>query len=468
MKKTWYKIILGTFLTAMTVGCTEFVKIEPIEQIPDEFVLTSGKNVESVLMTAYSNLTSGNFLGERVQVYSELIGDNIGLSEIAFSETDFTGQVAFRNSNILNKDIDNLWQTAYRAIAASNAVIDAVDKKKMTDNTPLASQNRWKAEALYIRAVAHFELMRLFSQPYSNGSGTNLGIPLRIKYLAKDEELPRATINEVVNQVIADLQAALTGLPTGFNGNRATQWAAKAHLVRVYFDKRDYANSLSMANDIITNGSFNLSGAKYSSFRNVGNGSPSSGVVWQLVVGGNPFGSFRPVSNRYSINQAVGALKTALDESGATDYRAGSNGVANLGGRFFSNKWNTDNANIPLVRYAEILLSRAEAAAQQNDLVKAAEAYNLVRGFNVAGFTNVTFTTQVLALEAIRKERRIEMMFEGDRYHELRRLQVTSMSEVKSGATVIRPAVPYNGNKLLLKIPVSETSGNKDLVQNPD
>lgn len=468
MKKTWYKIILGSYLAILSTSCTNFVEINPIEQIPSEFVLTSAKNVEAILTNAYSNLADGRFLGGRVQNYTELIGDNIALNEIAFSETDFTGQVAFRNTNILNKDVDDMWSTAYRAINASNAVIEAIDQKRMTDAPPVATQNRWKGEALYIRAVAHFELMRLFSQPYSNGNGANLGIVLRVKYLTQDEKQPRATVNEVINQVITDLQAASSLLPTSFNGNRATQWAAKAHLVRVYFEKLDYANALTTANDIITNGGFSLTGTKYGAFRNVSTGAPNNAVIWQLINGGNPFSGYRPASNFFSIGQGTGSLQAALTESGANDYRAGSNGVVNSGARAFSNKWDANNLNIPFLRYAEVLLSRAEAAAQQNDLVKAAEAYNMVRGFNVSPYTNVTFATQALALEAIRKERRIELMFEGDRYNELRRLKTPSMSEVRSNATIIRPAVPYDSPKLLLKIPSSELSGNDAIVQNPD
>lgn len=466
MKKILLKIVLGASLVFTSISCTKFIEINPIEQIPSELVLTNGKNVEAVLISSYSSVASGGFLGFSVPVYSELIGDNIALNEISFSATDFIGQIAFRNTNILNKDIDNLWQTAYRAIAAANTVIDVVNNNKITDGTPVATQQTWKAEALFIRAVAHFELTRFFSKPFSDGNGANLGVPLRVKYLVNDEKIPRSTVAEVYNQVTADLQAAIAGLPTT-NGNRATSWAARGYLVRVLFDKRDYAGVVTAAN-LFQTSPFGFTGSPYASFRNTTNVPANDGVVFQLVNDGNPFGSFRPASIRYSIAQGIGSLKEALDVSGANDFRANANGVAETSGRFYSLKWDANLINVPVIRLAEIALSMAEAAAQTNDLTLASDAYNAVRGFNVTSYTPVTFTTQAAAIASIRAERRIELMFEGDRYHELRRLQTPLMSEVRNGTNIIRPAVPYNSNKLLLKIPVSETSGNNAIVQNPD
>lgn len=466
MKKTWLKIVLGISMVFTSVSCTKFIEINPIEQIPSEFVLTNGRNVESVLTSAYSSIASGSFLGFRIPIYGELIGDNVGLNEIVVSPTDFTGQIIFRNTNIFNTDIAGLWETAYRAIGAANAVIDVVDNNRIIDGTPVTTQQRWKAEALFIRAIAHFELTRLFSKSFSDNNGANLGVPLRIKYLAKDEKIPRSTVAEVYNQVTADLQAAIAGLPTT-NGNRATSWAARGYLVRVLFDKRDYAGVVTAGNPFQTS-PFGFTGSPYASFRNTGNVPANNGVIFQLVNDGNPFGGFRPASNFYSIGQGVGSLKEFLDASGANDFRANANGVIANSGRFYSLKWDANLINVPVVRLAEVALSMAEAAAQTNDLTLASNAYNAVRGFNVTPYTPVTFTTQAAALTAIRAERRIELMFEGDRYHELRRLQAPSMSEIRNGANIIRPAVPYNSNRLLLKIPGIETSGNSAIVQNPD
>ncbi len=467
MKKITYKLLFCAWTLFGFTSCNSFLELKPITELPADNALTNGKNVEATLASGYGNLASGDFLGERVQTYSELSSDNIALNEIAFSATDFTGQVAFRNTNILNKDVDNLWQTAYRAIGRANAVIDAIDKSLITDGTAITTQKIWKAEALFIRAVAHFELVRLYAKPFSAGSG-NPGVPLRLKYLSADEKLSRATVDEVYTQVITDLTNAALDLPTTFNGNRANKWAARGYLARVYFNKLDYQNAFTAATDVATNSGLSLNGP-YTPFRNVGNVAPTGGVVWQIVNGGNPFGAYRPASKRYSIFQGTGSLKEALDASSTAsamnDARANTTGTQTEAGppvRVYSKKWDVDGLNIPIIRLAEILLIHAESAAEINNLPVASASYNAVRANSVTGYTPITFSSQATARTEIRKERRIELMFEGDRYHELRRQKVATMSGVPN----LRPAVSYDDRTLLLPIPVSETSGNPAIVQN--
>jgi starch-binding outer membrane protein, SusD/RagB family len=470
MKNIYYTIRAVAALTlslVVMVGCDDFLETEPGTQIPADDALKSGKNVESTLIASYSDLVSFDVLGGRAQLYSELLSDNIALNEITLAATDFTGQVALRNTNILNKDVDFLWTNGYRAIARANAVVNAVDGKTMTDGTAASEQNKWKGEALFLRAITHFELVRLFAQPYSNNPASDLGIPIRIRSLSEDEKLPRATVDQVYAQVIKDLTDAIGLLPEK-NGNRATVWTAKGYLARVYFNKLDYDNALTVAADVISNSGLALQENPFTSFRNVGNVTAQGGVVFQIVKSDNPFGSFRPQNNQYSLSQGTNGVFDALVASGAQDFRANATtGTAISGQRAFSRKWDANVANIPVVRLAELYLIHAEAAAQNSDLGAAADSYNAIRGFALgAGYTPVAFGTDAEALAAIRAERRLELVFEGDRLHELRRLKTPSFGEVRNGNTVIRDAVAYNAASLLLKIPVSETSGNTAIIQN--
>jgi starch-binding outer membrane protein, SusD/RagB family len=469
MKNIYYTIRAVAVLTLSLVvmaGCDDFLETEPATQIPTDDALKSGKNVESTLVSSYSDLVSFDVLGGRAQLYSELLSDNIGLNEIVLSPTDFTGQVALRNTNVLNKDVDFLWTNGYRAIARANAVISAVDGKTMTDGTAVSEQNKWKGEALFIRAVTHFELVRLFGQPYSNNPSSDLGIPIRIRSLSEDEKLPRATVDQVYAQVIKDLTDAIGLLPQK-NGNRANVWTAKGYLARVYFSKLDYDNALTVAEDVITNSGLTLQENPFTPFRNIGNVTAQGGVVFQIVKTDNPFGSFRSQNSQYSLSQGTNGVYEALVASGAQDFRANATTGLVEGVRVYSRKWDANVANIPVVRLAELYLIHAESAAQNSDLGAAADSYNAVRGFALgAGYTPVAFGTDGEALDAIRAERRIELLFEGDRLHELRRLKTPSFGEVRNGNTVIREAVAFNATSLLLKIPVSETSGNPEIVPN--
>ncbi len=450
----------------LVASCNDFLDVKPQTQIPSDAALSNGKNVEATLIAAYSDLVSDNFLGQRVRLYSELLSDNIALNEITLSSTDFTGQVALRNSNILNKDIDGVWSTAYTSIAKANAVINAIDKDLITDKTTATDKAKWKAEAQFVRAVCHFELVRLFGQPYSNVPTTDLGVPIRIKNLSADEKQPRATVDQVYTQVIADLIEASAILPAT-NGNRASKWAAKGYLARVYFNKLDYDKAFATTQEILTSGLFALSGTPQTAFRNNGNVNANGGVLFQLVTGGNSFGGFRPASIFYSISQGANSLYQDLSASGASDFRFSTMAIT-TDSRQFSTKWDANVINPPIIRSAEIYLIHAESAASKAspDLTAASASYNSVRSFAVSPYTPINFATKDVALASIQLERRIELLFEGDRYHELKRLKKTSFGEIKSGSTVIREAKPFNDASWLLKIPVSETSGNPSIVQN--
>lgn len=458
--KTKY-FILPILLIAFS--CNSILDVDPKTQIPTTAALSNGSNVEATLIAAYSELVSDNFLGFRTRFYSELLSDNIALNEVTLSSTDFTGQVALRNSNILNKDIDGVWSAAYRSISRANAVINAIDQNLITDKTTDADKQRWKAESLFVRAVAHFELMRLFAQPFSNSPTTDLGIPIRIKDLTSDEKQPRATVAQVYDQVITDLTNAASVLPDQ-NGNRASKWSAKGFLARVYFNKLDYQNAFTTAAEIIAKG-FPLSGNPNTPFRNNGNVTPNGGVLFQVVNGGNSFGGFRPASLQWSLNQTPNGILQALFDRGTNDFRSTVFFSAN---RYFSLKWDANIINPPILRMSEIYLIHAESAVSKPspDLAAAASSFGVVRGFADSSFTPITFANVTVALSTIRAERRIELYFEGDRFHELRRLKSPAFGEVRSGANVIREAKPFNDVSWLLKIPVSETSGNPAIVQN--
>lgn len=449
----------------LSCSCTDFLEIEPKTQIPSDAALSKGSNVQATLFSAYAQIASDDFLGKNIRLYSELLSDNVALNEISFNATDFTGQVALRNTNVLNKDVDNLWQNGYRAISRANAVINAVDAGLISDTTSIETQKEWKAEALFIRAIAHFELVRLFALPYSNNPGTDLGIPIRIKSLTSDEKIARNSVSDVYSQVISDLEAAIDQLPNS-NNNRASKWAAKAYLTRVYFNQLDYESAFISAAEIL-NQFGSLTGTPITPFRNGGNINPQGGVLFQIVSGGNAFNSFRPSQQRYSINQGSSSLLQAVTSGRDTDYRNNSM-IVEDGGRFYSTKWDETLINPPIIRLSEIYLIHAESAVLKNtpDLSTASNSYNAVRSFADPSYVTSTFNSASEALDAIRVERRVELLFEGDRYHELRRLKVSSFGEVKSGSTVIREAKAFNDPAWLLKIPVSETSGNSSITQN--
>jgi len=451
------KYIITTLALAivLTTSCKKLVELEPINSQPGSETLKSGQNVRGVLASAYNRLLNNQFLGGEVIRTNELYGDNINfVNAIGGAPAQFVT----RDFSLFNQQGRDLWTAGYASIGFSNIVIDAVDRNLFTDLTT-AEKAQLKAEALFIRGVAHFELVRLFAKPFSSNPTSDLGIPISIKAVTTEEAksfAARNTVAEVYNQAIADLKAAENVL-LNRNSVFATRWAAKAYLARIYFNMADYTNAFTFSNDVIVNGGYVLGTSVTAPFRTPGGILASAlpnGVIFTAIGDGsllrgnfwsnNPNDAFLPLTaNFYTEIQNKGGNRfTQLTQNAI---------------RPISTKWSGDNAiNVPIIRLAEMFLVRAESRVLRGTAFTDAEVradYNAVR--TVANVASDNTTTGASALlTAIRSERRIEFAMEGDQYNELRRLKIAVRG------------VPFNDAKQLLKIPDSEVNANPSIVQN--
>ncbi len=459
MKMIYIYIILLGFSLILS-GCKKYLEIKPINEQPDTDVLKTKANVQSVLNTAYDRVQADRFVGGRALIASELYSDNVDMTTSSLVSSQDYGPFANRNFGIFNNVGRDVWSTGYGAIYNANIVIDAVDKNMFTDATDV-EKAVLKAEALFIRAISHHNLARIFALSYSNSPSTDPGVPIRITRPTPEEALipvPRAKLSEVYQQVITDLKAAELALPA-INGGRATSWAAKALLARVYFDMGDYNNAYTYSNDVIVNGGFILGANVTLPFRNVGPTQANGGVIFQIInISGDDnssklrgeFWNTSPGNIIFYVDPVFYATFSAID--------ARRNSLINPPGanKPYSLKYMGPNpVNIPVIRLAEMYLTRAESAVRKGGFVAAdvRADYNNLR--LLAGLPpDLTSATDTELLTAIQSERRFELATEGDRYYELRRLK----QQIRGLA--------FNDKLQLLKIPDSETRANPDIEQN--
>lgn len=121
---------------------------------------------------------------------------------------------------------------------------------------------------------------------------------------------------------------------------------------------------------------------------------------------------------------------------------------------------------VPVIRYAEVLLNYAEAAAQNNDLTKATALLKAVRHRSNSAyvFPDADIGTKDALLNTILTERRVELLGEGLRLQDLqRRLQPLP---AKTGSIGTAPSVPVAAANYIWPIPSGEISTNKLMVGN--
>ena len=473
-------LLSGAFLTT---ACEKYLNIEPVTGKPDINSYDTAAKVDATLLAAYNQLQDGAMYGGQLQVLGELLGDNIDFNAIIGTGGD--GEFRSRQFSIFTNPAAGTWTRAYTAIFRANLAVEAVDKNKFTAEA--AVSNRIKGEGLFIRAISHFELLRLFAKPYSSNPATDPGVPIRIQVLSSNEaandRTGRAPVGEVYAQVINDLKLAATLLPAT-NGDRATSWAAKAYLARVYFEQNNFAEADRISTDVIANGGFTLGSppnAVTGPFRQQGLNARYSSVIFQIVNSATSDGSNGLRTNSFFNAGGSAFARLPLNSSGTDNI---FNALRADGGARYTELVRRDSAtvidqnniastrpqslkytgadttggspgNVPVLRLQEMLLTRAESRAElgQGDAVVRADL-NAVRA--AAGRpANTTVAGKAALLTAVRAERRIELVLEGDRFQQLRRLRLPSRGTA------------FDSGRLL-PIPLEEVNGNTGIVQNGD
>ncbi len=259
------------------------------------------------------------------------------LSDIGFLHKnavtgDFENALYDRNLGIRN-DVglyNNMWQGAYMGLALSNEIIGWVDKNgAFKDQYGPLWTDRIVGEALFLRAWIHFTMVRMHGLPFGADNNSKSII---LKTTPSKEPFPnpgRATVKEVYDQIIADLNKAATLLPTAYRPNvdpleyqdRANRSAAHFLLARVYFQMKDLPKSKQFCDSVLNSNRFPLNQDPIEAFNKTGLAARGNEVVWQYVQystsqqqwKSSPMGYMFNFTNRGSNTLNNGRLISASD-----------------------------------------------------------------------------------------------------------------------------------------------------------
>ncbi len=438
-----YKFLIALLLIG--TACEDELELQPAQSISEDLALDSDPNVKAVLIGAYDELGVGDVFGGNVLRNAELLG---GDGEVRWVGT-FEGPRDIFNKAMIaaNFDAQELWLESYETINIANNVLSALDVVNEDDRASV------EGEALFIRALSYFELVRFFALPYEAGqTNSQLGVPLVLtptRGITDQSKVSRNTVEEVYNQIIGDLTKAAAQLPED-NDWRASSGAATALLARVYLQKGDYPNARQAANTVIASGAYTLL-SNYASVFNRDNNSSESIFSIQVTTqdGENTMNTFFATPQFGGRDGDVEILEGHLSLYDAADKRLALFYEDN-GGVMYSGKWTNQFGDVGVLRLAEMYLIRAEANQRLGTTVGATplEDYNSIR--TRAGLAAASTVT----LDDILLERRLELAHEGHKIHDLKR----NKQNVGS--------LPYNDPKLVFPIPLREINANSNLVQN--
>lgn len=494
MKKIIY-IVLTVLISSMFFSCVGYLDKS---SYVDPSVETINDSASAIALTnaAYQPLQRPKLYNMRIWTLDIIAGNSV---VGAGGGTDGIETVQLANFTAApdNFGVLDLWRGPNPGILYCNTVLDRIPQMNISQNL----KNRCMGEAYFLRANYYFLLVRLFGD-----------VPLTLKPIkAGDNLYPSRTNKDTIynEEIIPDLKKAVDLLPkreeySGSNVGRASKGAAVGLLAKVYLTLGKYQDCLDMCNEVQSlgytlnpdysdcfggeaknkNTAESLFEVQYYGLTKAGFWDDENQSCWLSTYMGPRNSGW--VGGGYGWNQPT---QEFVDQYEAGDLRKEKtllySGCPTFEGQQYNSSWSTTGYNVrkflvPLsispdyntcaedvmvLRYADVLLMKAEAL---NELGRTTESMEPLFEVRVrAGLTDhskVENLSQDQMREKIRHERRIELAFEGERWFDLLRYDKGNYA-LQFFHSIGK--VNFMRKNLLFPIPQKEIDANPNLKQNP-
>jgi starch-binding outer membrane protein, SusD/RagB family len=441
-------------ISLVLAACNKKLDVLPQNTVPSDQIKTED-DVRAVLFGAYSTWQNANAFGEKYNTFSELLVQG---GDIDWAGTFETYGDLHQNSQVRTApEIYQVWANSYHTIAAANIVLNKIDILNGAEKAEV------EGEAKFLRGVTYYALVNLFALPYVDGAA-NSGVPLILQpvegFIPERDKLARASVGEVYTQIVSDLTDAAAKMPEASDDFRADKYSALAFLSRVYLSQAKYAEAATAADDVIENSGRSLASTFDKAFNNASNSTEDLFAIQQTSQSNSGTTNFGMAAFYTADPEGRGEIQVAAshlakyeanDDRGSFFYDGSS--ISGTDG-IFTGKWQQLYRAIPVIRLAEMYLTRAEANFRKGGTPVGANTplqdVNIIR--DRAGLGNLT---SIADADIIIKERYLELAFEGERFYTVKRLKITTGGN------------PYNDPKMVLPIPQREIDLGNALPQNP-
>lgn len=481
-----YKLIVEVDIMSITFKKIPLTKEPPMDQ-SDELALSTFEGIDGATAGNYRAVIS--WYGASFPLTFDVMCGNGMVGPVN------TGRMRQEPAwNYTSTSTMGLWSSAYSAILGCNKALTAIDEGKFSrDGVSDEQINNIKAENLFLRALAYFDLVRVYAQPYgyikANGiTGVEaMGVPI----VLKDDLSARPSRNTVAevyeNLIIPDLVEAERLMSDSYvrAGVKdvvatVTKPVIQALMARVYLHHEDWQLAADYATKVIKNGRFRLlSGDRFVS---MWDGSvdvaPQSGseIIFEVYVSQSD-GSRSDLGDYLTAPEVAGGAgygdvrvsNDLIDLYDATDVRL--TGLTKTNSKYPGYRWSTKFPgkngllaynNVPVLRISEMYLIRSEA---------------IYRGATVSGVTAIDDLNRVatnrnaeayatVTLDNLFEESRKEFLFEGHVFFDMKRLQ-KSLVRTDYDLDPLTKNIDFPSYRWALPIPENDILYNDNMDQNP-
>ena len=446
----------GLFILILLVSCTD-KDLDPT--LPNDKDVAVGiryfEDIQGIANGMYDRMTVPTYYGRNMQIFGEVRSDN------CFANGK-SGRFLYEAQMKVSPDNSyGSWEAMYAVISSANIIIQQ-DMGKISGD--LQKLHQIAGEAYIARAMAHFDLLRLYGQQHAGG---NLGIPYIKSYRGENLTPTRNTVEENKKAIFEDIETGLA-LMSEANNPKTKQYfstyAGYALKARVALYFKEWGKAKLAAQTVINSEKFKIVGV--ADYVNSWKTKNAVNSIFELafstsdnndlnslhyIFQGETYGDIEILENLISIFDENDIRKSPVMIGYKTEND--NQQLRNLGK--FPSSDHSDN--IVLMRIEELVLILAEAKTELSE-TDALDVLNLIpakRGAQL--YTEATKENVLL-------ERRKELCFEGFRFDDLARtgsdIPLVDQIRQKHGGP------KYGSYNFAFPIPTKEMTANANMVQN--
>lgn len=462
-------ILLILVLVVTITSCDNRLDTFPTSSVAAEEAFRNEGDFTNAIRGAYLRMLTGAYYNGSMQS-RDVLSDNLVISrEGRLSQQQRHDWLYDQNSGSFHTI------SAYAVIRNVNSILANLETLSDGD-----FKDNIQAEALAIRALAHFDVIKFYGEIPTQAPGSGASIAMPYVEISDINDLPSRTltVSEFYQKIILDLTTAASLLSQDNGIYQMGSNAINGILANVYLHTGNMPAAVTAANKV------NTAVANRDSFTGIWDDSNKSGVIFALrnddvtsvgvgvaysQTAGGIKSEYVPDFQFYSLYNEDDIRRTAYFET--SDFEGNSyNHVI----KWYSSSIATSLGNVDpkILRASEVMLIKAEALAAQGQDGLALAALDAVRSKRYASFTSGGEAGSVLKA-AIQLERRLELAFEGSRFTDLKRMGLpverSTFGHLSDGSGL--PAtyltLPAGDHRFNLPISLDELNTNPNMVQSP-
>lgn len=469
MKKL-INIFIFLFSLLGFTNCNSFLEVDVIGKNDTGTFFAEMDGLRAALPGAYR--VTYNFYDNEFIKYGDVAGNMVRMSSVAganmIDQYNFTSEPSQETSAV-----GYLWKRGFIALTNINNILEYAPALKTAYPHNGNEIDNIVAQAYFLRALMHFNLVLCYAQPWSyTNDASHWGVPVMTKNPSANSPVIRSTVKQTYDRIIEDLNLSLETFKPGYSTSPAyaSPMSCKALLARVYLFMENWTEAEKYASDIINSVKLTPRDKYISMYSQNYIGDEAIFRLSSYDVGKQTnvfyrYGSAQafPADTIYSLYTDNRDIRRDL-----LYYRPETkSGKVNM--KFFLRDTSDPKKGVDhfVLRGSEMYLIRAEAYMQLNQLDKAVADVKTIEaralGINPSE-VEMPYTSKQDVDRLIEIERIKEFTFEGHRFFDIARQRKDVVREKATNSDVRQ--LSYPDYRFALPIPLVEKEANPEIQQN--